>query len=33
MMAKILISVLAVLIYSWVAIWALKELDAPDDQD
>lgn len=33
MMAKYLLSALAVLAYSGVAVWALKETDALDEQD
>lgn len=33
MMAKYLLSALAVLVFFGVAVWALKETDAIDDQD
>ena len=33
MIAKYLLSALAVLVYFGVAVWALKETDALDEQD
>jgi len=33
MMAKYLLSALAVLVYFGVAVWALRETDALDEQD
>lgn len=33
MMAKYLLSALAVLVFFGVAVWALKETDALDEQD
>jgi hypothetical protein len=33
MMAKYLLSALAVLVFFGVAVWALKETDAIDEQD